>query len=235
MENQNNFKKFYPGLMVINLFCISLFLFILRSFQKEGIFYEFDIFINSMMATIQTPTANFVFNAITQIGSPGILSLIAIIVSIILALNKKWYYFILMIIGMTGGQIIKSVLKNLIERPRPENTIIEVSSYSFPSGHAVISLIFFTLLAYSFRNKIKNKKTRYAFIFLSGLSFLLIGSSRIYLNAHWISDVLAGFILGIFWITLLILILKITIILIGTERLDKMKKALENHLSYLKS
>lgn len=235
MEIQNNFKKYYPRLIIINLLCVSAFIFILQSTQNKGIFYKLDIWINSFIESIQSPPFNIALNIITKLGSPGILSLLAIIITIILILRKKWYYFTLLLLGMVGGQVLKTITKIYISRERPENAIIEVSNYSFPSGHATIAIIFFVLVAYSFRNEIKNLKLRHGFLTSSALLILLIGISRIYLNAHWTSDVLAGFILGIFWITFLVLILKLIIIYIGNKKLDKIKKFLEDHLSYLKS
>ncbi len=235
MKDKNNFKKYYPGLIMVNLFCIFAFIFIMKSTQNKGLFYKLDIWINSLMENIQSPIFNVILNIITKLGCPGILSLATIVILMILILRKKWYYFALLLLSMVGGQILKTVAKIYISRERPENSIIEVSNYSFPSGHAIMAIIFFVIVAYSFRNEIKNLKLKRIFLILSTIAILLIGFSRIYLNAHWISDVFAGFLLGIFWITILVLILKLIIIYIGNKKLEKIKKILEDHLSYLKS
>ncbi|RLG10216.1 hypothetical protein DRN73_08395 [Candidatus Pacearchaeota archaeon] len=108
-----------------------------------------------------------------------------------------------------GGFALKAFVKDLIQRPRPISSLIPVSGYSFPSGHALISIIFFTSLIYFFKDNIKNKNLRYTFITINILLFLLIGFSRIYLNVHWFSDVLGGFLLGLFWIGFSILFFKI--------------------------
>jgi len=112
---------------------------------------------------------------------------------------------------MTGGLLFEVLTKVIIHRARPENALIEVSGYSFPSGHATMAIIFFSLLLYSFKDDIKNKALKNIFIASNIIFFLIIGLSRVYLNVHWFSDVLAGFGLGLFWLTLLILIFKIII------------------------
>ncbi len=111
---------------------------------------------------------------------------------------------------MTGGWIFASLVKIYVERPRPDTMLIAIPhSYSFPSAHATIAIIFFSLLMYLFKDEIQNHLMRIVFIIFNILGFLSIGFSRIYLNVHWMSDVLAGFGLGMFWLTFSILVLKI--------------------------
>jgi len=96
--------------------------------------------------------------------------------------------------------------------------------YSFPSGHALSSAIFFSIILFLFKNKFKKENI---FILINSLLILLIGFSRIYLNVHWTSDVLAGIALGIFIVTFLVLIYRATR---GTlKKYNKTKKLKKDH------
>jgi undecaprenyl-diphosphatase len=110
--------------------------------------------------------------------------------------------------GLGGGLLLETLIKLIVQRARPENSLITETGFSFPSGHATMSLILFTLLLLTFKNDIKNNALKWVFIVCNITLILLIGLSRIYLNVHWFSDVIGGFALGLFWLTLLILVFK---------------------------
>jgi undecaprenyl-diphosphatase len=108
-----------------------------------------------------------------------------------------------------GALALFSVLKLIFARPRPLYPLLSPEhGFSFPSGHATFSFVFYGALAYlawltNFPKYIKMLMMG----FLVGLS-LLIGISRIYLRVHYPSDVLAGFCLGYSWLFLLIFIFR---------------------------
>ena len=96
--------------------------------------------------------------------------------------------------------------KELFARPRPyfEHPLVLETSYSFPSGHATMSLIFYGMLAYFCVLALRTWRARTAVIFGASLLVLLIGFSRIYLGVHYFSDVVAGFASGGIWLSALI-------------------------------
>ena len=100
------------------------------------------------------------------------------------------------------------LIKSIIKRPRPALCLIHAQGFSFPSGHATIAIIFFSFLIYTIRDRIKTRALRYLFIAENIIAFSLIGFSRIYLGAHWVSDVIAGFSLGLFLLTQMIMVSK---------------------------
>jgi undecaprenyl-diphosphatase len=124
-----------------------------------------------------------------------------------------------------GGKLIESTTKIIIARNRPIHQLVDTSGYSFPSGHATMSMIFFALLIYYFKNHISDKIFKYLSITLSVILILSIGFSRIYLNVHWFTDVIAGFALGLFWLTLMILFLEF-VTTVFKEKVEKIKKYL---------
>lgn len=97
-------------------------------------------------------------------------------------------------------------LKDLFHRPRPNFfPLVHEATYSFPSGHAMNSFIFYTSLSYFIVRKLQKKKLKYILMFFFSVLIGLIGISRIYLGAHYPSDVLAGYFAGFWWFVIVLL------------------------------
>jgi undecaprenyl-diphosphatase len=106
------------------------------------------------------------------------------------------------------------LLKDMFHRPRPHlMPLVHETSYSFPSGHAMNSFIFYTCLSFFVFRKLKNRQLGISLITVSGVLLLLIGISRIYLGAHYPSDVLAGYMAGLCWFVVVFLFEKTLIFL----------------------
>ena len=147
---------------------------------------------NALMQLIETPILIIFSKIIAYALDPVVL----IIVSLILAtylyfkISKKKGLFLATTILLTG--IIIIALKEIFQRARPINALITESSFSMPSGHATMAVIFFGLIIYLFTSK-KNKIKIYV---TTTLIILLIGFTRIYLRVHWLTDIIAGFSIG---------------------------------------
>ncbi|AVX19869.1 undecaprenyl-diphosphatase [Carboxydocella sporoproducens DSM 16521] len=101
---------------------------------------------------------------------------------------------------LIGGVALEESLKRLFHRPRPPRPwLTEASGFSFPSGHAMIGIIAYGLLAYWAWKLLPRPYNRMAAA-LAVFLFLCIGLSRVYLGVHYPSDVLAGFAAGVFWL-----------------------------------
>ena len=106
---------------------------------------------------------------------------------------------------------LMSLLKNLFQRIRPDHPLVEgISNYSFPSGHALMSVAFFGWLILLTKEKIRERITRNIFIIPLLVLILLIGFSRVYLRVHYPSDVLAGYCIGIVWISCCLMVFRKT-------------------------
>ena len=161
--------------------------------------------INSDIALTRTPALTSTMLFISNIMDPIYVVLYMLIISAFLFFKKQKSKFIFSILAMSFVATVEA-LKLIIGRIRPENILVIETNSSFPSGHATMSLIFFGLLIYLFKDSIKNKTLKYILIAISILLILLIGFSRIYLGAHWFTDITAGYSLGLFWLSFLALI-----------------------------
>ena len=120
---------------------------------------------------------------------------ILIIVCIFIIIKNKWYFYTLSSSYLLSG-IVVFITKILVARPRPLEALIKIpSSYSFPSGHTLTSLIFYMTLFYLMTEK-SNKLIRITFGLLFCFLIVVVAFSRVCLGVHFFSDVVAGFILG---------------------------------------
>lgn len=99
--------------------------------------------------------------------------------------------------------LINQALKFIIQRPRPDGfRLASVSGFSFPSGHSMVAMAFFGLLAWFVWKYEKDRRQRTLLLAAFGVVIVMVGVSRIYLGVHYASDVVAGFCLSLIWLAL---------------------------------
>ena len=103
---------------------------------------------------------------------------------------------------------IDSGLKLVVNRPRPTPDLVRVfqdePGNSFPSGHAFLAIVFWGLLAYLAFARLQRRSLRMLVLSVSVVIIVCIGASRVYLGAHWPSDVMGGYVVGALFLTGLI-------------------------------
>jgi len=141
---------------------------------------------------------------ITSLGGATVLALMTVAVTGFLLVDRKRAAAGFVIASVSGGALLSTFLKLAFARPRPDIVphLVEVSTASFPSGHAMLSaVVYLTLGALLCRLEGPPRVKIYVLsvaIFLT----LIIGLTRIYLGVHWPTDVLAGWCAGAAWATL---------------------------------
>jgi membrane-associated phospholipid phosphatase len=144
-----------------------------------------------------TPLYSFAF-AITHLGSRQFLIPFVLISSVVLLLiYKHWLPSLIFAGGTLFSHFINGLLKGIIQRDRP-SIIVEANAVgeSFPSGHAMVSMVCYGLLAYFIARKVKVHSLSLIIQIILSLLVFLIGISRFIINAHYLTDVLAGFVIG---------------------------------------
>lgn len=176
-----------------------------------GYIQSFDSKIYDAVAGQISPVTTCVMKLFTFLGSELALTSLAALILLIGVFWKKGKHFkCCLFIGLNlgGGALLSLIIKNIVRRPRPNiMQLIEITGYSFPSGHSMNSLIFYGFLIYLSLRYIK-RWPKYCISFILTLLILFIGISRIYLGVHYASDVLGGFILGAFWLAASIRVFK---------------------------
>lgn len=128
----------------------------------------------------------------------------ALVTTIVCLLVKKNYRFLVIVLLTIGGTIaINQLAKNLIGRMRPE-TAGDLTNYSFPSGHTMISLAIVMLFAYVMPLYVKTMGAKIAIWVVAIILAVVIGLSRVAVGHHYLTDVLAGWALASSWVVLVI-------------------------------
>jgi len=144
------------------------------------------------------PTLVSAFKVFTLLGSVPVLALVVLVATLFLLRRRRVNDAALVCIGGLGIEVLFSVLKLVFHRPRPELAYVHLDTYSFPSGHASGSAGIYAILFYLAARRLA-LRGRLLFVFAFVVLVGLIGFSRLYLEVHYLSDVLAGITLGIGW------------------------------------
>lgn len=147
-----------------------------------------------------SPTLTRAMRFVTNFGDWQIVLFGTALLLLILLYLRAFNYMKMVAVTMTGGGILDGVLKDTFHRVRPEAFFIpRPTTYSFPSGHALISLCFYGLLAGIISLQWRKRWQRVLTWALAACAIGTIGFSRIYLGVHWPSDVLAGYLTALMW------------------------------------
>ena len=144
------------------------------------------------------------FRILTDIGSPMAALAIATIISVVLYRRRQLADAALLPLVFAGAELLNLILKLAFHRPRPEVAFVHLETYSFPSGHAMMSTAAYGALAYLAWSRVRTRHRRIALIAGTSALVSLICFSRLYLGVHYLSDVLAGAAGGAFWLAIAI-------------------------------
>lgn len=138
---------------------------------------------------------------ITALGGVAVLVLLTALVVIFLLLAGKWQIALFVLGAVGGGQIVSTLLKLGIDRPRPDLVphLMRETSSSFPSGHAMMSAVTYLTLGSLLARITPHRRLKIYFLFVAVLLTALVGASRVYIGVHWPTDVLAGWCVGFAW------------------------------------
>jgi len=150
-----------------------------------------------------TPTLTRIARAVTFLGDHRFLLPATLVVTTGLVLMKHRVSAILFFGVVVGGWLLESLIKIVYHRARPDlwPALVTEKTFSFPSGHATMSTLFYGAVAALVLHLTKNRLARAVTLALATAVILLVSYSRIYLGAHWATDVAAGILVGLFWVS----------------------------------
>jgi len=173
-----------------------------------------DMEVTAWFFNLRTPFLNKAFYYFTLLGTVYGVTVGTVITGLILLWQKRGFHVLALLISILGSSLSMYYSKIYFHRDRPLNVSYYTpeNSYSFPSGHATSAMALVGLLCYFVIIEIEDKRLRLS-LFMLGISYiLLIGLSRIYLGVHFLTDVAAGYLLGLVWVIVAIGLMEYTAI-----------------------
>lgn len=187
MKKKITNKKLIIGSVIIIICSLLLFLLDMQE-PIDNLIYNNFIF---------NDTLTLLFKGITILGNATMIILVLAILLIYQHKKKQSREGIYFVTFAILSYIISAILKILFQRERPNiQQLIEITGFSFPSGHAYMSMVVYGYIIYLVNKNAKGKKRKITISLLSLLVFL-IGVSRIYLGVHYVTDILFGYGLGL--------------------------------------
>ena len=146
---------------------------------------------------LRTDALTDITKALTDIGSAAVVLPLAGVTAVALAVTRRWSELGVLVCAMAIIVIGTVELKGVVDRPRPAGALTQVSGSSFPSGHASYS-VFYAWLALTLIVRLRPGLTGGTAIVIAGIALTVAsGLSRVYLGVHYLSDVTAGWALGV--------------------------------------
>ena len=196
-------------LVLLLLLALLIFIYAAREiFILKNFVLDDDIF--KGLEPYITPGRTRFMNFITIFGKHTLLIPLNFLLIIFFIYRKeKWFATRIAALSLSSVIII-FVLKFYFQRERPLVPVIgEVGGYSFPSGHALISIVFYGLFIHMIWHKVKQHWLKTSLVVFLIVFILLISFTRIYLRVHYASDVIAGLAVGFIWLVLALRIIHV--------------------------
>jgi membrane-associated phospholipid phosphatase len=192
--------------LLAGLAALAVFYWIASEVVDREAIVRFDHLLTETIRRNATSSEIRIFWIITMFGSFYVLAPTTIGVGILLLVLHRRVSLIGWIMAAFGGVILNEGLKLIFERPRPKPLLLfphRLISWSFPSGHAMDSLIIYGMLTYLLFPLTKGRR-RKALVLTCIAVIVSIGFSRLFLGVHYFSDIIAGYAAGLFWLNLCI-------------------------------
>lgn len=194
MKKNKFFRNFIRGLLIFVIGVLSYKVLFSERLVIDEIMIDF-------VSNIRCDTLDFFMKFITSFGNTATIFVLLLVVCWLLVMmvrDKKLAFFFF--VSLVGNVLVNQGIKALVRRERPINSLIHVGGFSFPSGHAMVSMAFYGMLIYIFYKLVKNNILRRLLMVGSGLLVILIGFSRVYLGVHYFSDVMVGFAISLLYL-----------------------------------
>ncbi|MCZ2492826.1 phosphatase PAP2 family protein [Dellaglioa carnosa] len=198
MENRQN-KWLVSGIIGLLLF---IGLAISVSIQSNWLI-TVDFKLQTLISSLVSPSLTKFFSLISITGSPVFVIGAATCLMLFFTYRRDIYSASFLGLALIGGDALAFIAKEVIQRPRPTQRLVAESGFSFPSGHAIGSTILVIMIFIIIIPKIKSQSLKLIAQSLAIIWLIIIIFSRVYLRAHFPSDIVGALILGVSWVSLL--------------------------------
>jgi undecaprenyl-diphosphatase len=180
---------------------------VLAVFARLYAYFSWDVRATLALQTLPVPGLLAFMRAVSTFGDSWHGWALTALAMLAFALRRRRTEMFALLFSVAGGELVNRLVKWLVGRPRPSAPLVRVSAHwareSFPSGHVTFYVCFFGFLFFVAYGVLKKRTTtRRTALVVAALPVPLIGASRVYLGAHWTSDVLGAYLLSGLWLAL---------------------------------
>lgn len=201
-----------PGYLVLHLTIGALLLiasaWILRSIVEDVLHCDLlrmiDVRVSEWLQNHTTAPLTAIMLIVTRLGSTLFATIVTLLISLFLMARRRWYTLLTLQLAVSGGMLLNVLMKTIFQRQRPSlhESLVSFTGYSFPSGHTMAATVLLGAIAVLAVRKLKSFNLQVFTVLIAGLAILFVGFSRIYLGAHYLSDVLAAMAEGLAWLAI---------------------------------
>lgn len=188
---------FLSSISALWLFVLAILGDITEEVVNSESIINFDKYFAALFLNWRTDFGIEIFRVITFLANLEFALPLAALVLVFLIIKKYRTFVWPFALTILSAELTTLIGKIIIERVRPEDGALVMLDFSFPSGHATIAMALYGFLAYLIITQIKKKSVKVAVFLVAVTLILVIGFSRLYLGVHYVSDVLAGYLVGL--------------------------------------
>ncbi len=178
-----------------------LFLFVMQAVLGSPLLSNVDQLVFHSLQQLRTPWADSAMIFVTGLGDIQMVGVVALVMGIWLLWKRDWQSLAHWLAAILVALLMAHAIKLLTRIERPPELSGLMSTYAFPSGHAATGMAVYGFLAVMLARELPYRLHLIVYT-LTGVGVITIGFSRLYLGAHWLSDVLGGLSLGLTWVAL---------------------------------
>ena len=180
--------------MMLLLFITLYWMYII----KKGMVPQLDLWSRPFVEKVAYSPVYTIFRWITEFGSFHVLLPLTItMIFVIWFVFRDYVPAITFGVGVLSAHLLNQWIKALISRERPStNALLNAEGFSFPSGHSMVTIVCYGLLAYFLSKRLRTKQSINMVMICFSCFIFSIGFSRYILNVHYITDIISGFLLG---------------------------------------
>lgn len=185
------------------LCCISLLVFgFLAYFVSGNEIIRFDSKIIAFIQSFESNQLTTIMKFLSFVGSTPVVIILSILILFLLyKVFKNRHELVLFVAALVGSALLNLLLKEIFERARPDfHRLVEISGYSFPSGHAMNAFTFYGTVTFLLWRHVHVRRGRSALLLGSAIMVLGIGVSRIYVGVHYPTDIIGGYFASATWL-----------------------------------
>ncbi len=182
-------------------FALALYAFmhVVEDYLDHEAIVRWDVEFSRWLHVHSNDTVVSFFKLVTWTGNVATLALVVLAVALWLVRRRRVNEAVLLAVSAAGIEFFNAGFKLVVHRPRPELAYVHLDTYSFPSGHAAGGAAIYGVMLYLLASQARDLRVRVALAIGYVALIALICFSRLYLEVHYLSDVLAGASLGAAW------------------------------------